>query len=137
MNEVIAQETLRLAKGAVILDLVCLLISGGLGYSLKSMALGLLFGTLFELLHFQLIGLSVKRSLSNPSPAAARRGMTAGVLARYILSGVIIWVGIRSPSLNVFGVVLPLFYPKMIYYAGAVYGQLRKRKEEKTQGGRT
>ena len=68
MDEVISKETLRLAKGAAALDVLCLVISGLLGYPVKPMALGLLFGTLFLLLHFQLIGLAVKRSLSSSSP---------------------------------------------------------------------
>lgn len=137
MDEVISQETLRLAKGAAALDLLCLAFSGLLGYPVKPMALGLLFGTLFLLLNFQLIGLSVKRSLSSSSPDAAKRRMVLGALGRYILSGVVIWVGIRSPALNVFGVAVPLLYPKAVYYLGAVWGQLRRRKEEKTQDGRT
>ena len=131
MDEVIAQETFRLARGSVILDAACLGIAWLLGYPPKEMALGLLFGTLFLLLNFQLIGLSVKRSLNSLSPQAAKRRMTVGALGRYVLSGVVIWVGIRSPYLNVFGVVFPLFYPKLIYYCGAVWGWLRGRKAEK------
>ena len=131
MDEIISQETRRLAKGAVVLDLICLAVSWMLGYPPKPMALGLLFGTLFLLLNFQLIGISVKRSLGSSSPDIAKRKMTVGALGRYALSGVVIWVGIRSPLLNVFGVVLPLLYPKLIYYSGAVFGLFRKGKEEK------
>ena len=131
MDEVISQETLRLAKWSVVLDVICLGISWMLGYPPKPMALGLLFGTLFLLLNFQLIGISVKRSLGSLSPENAKRKMTIGALGRYVLSGVVIWVGIRSPILNVFGVVFPLLYPKLIYYFGAVTALFRKGKEEK------
>jgi len=131
MDEVISQETLRLAKWSVVLDVICLGVTWILGYPPKQMALGLLFGTLFLLLNFQLIGISVKRSLGSSSPEIAKRKMTIGALGRYVLSGVVIWVGIRSPMLNVFGVVLPLLYPKLIYYFGAVIDLFRKGKEEK------
>ena len=131
MDEVISQETLHLAKRSVVLDVICLGITWMLGYPPKQMALGLLFGTLFLLLNFQLIGISVKRSLGSLSPEIAKRKMTVGALGRYALSGVVIWVGIRSPMLHVFGVVLPLLYPKLIYYFGAVVDLFRKGKEEK------
>ena len=131
MDEVISQETLRLAKWSAVLDVICLGMTWMLGYPPKQMVLGLLFGTLFLLLHFQLIGISVKRSLGSLSPENAKRRMTVGALGRYVLSGVVIWVGIRSPILNVFGVVLPLLYPKLIYYIGAVIDLFRKGKEEK------
>lgn len=131
MDEVISQETLHLAKWSAVLDVVCLGITWMLGYPPKQMALGLLFGTLFLLLNFQLIGISVKRSLGSLSPEIAKRKMTVGALGRYALSGVVIWVGIRSPMLHVFGVVLPLLYPKLIYYFGAVVDLFRKGKEEK------
>ena len=131
MDEVISQETLWLAKWSVVLDVICLGVTWILGYPPKQMALGLLFGTLFLLLNFQLIGISVKRSLGSSSPEIAKRKMTIGALGRYVLSGVVIWVGIRSPMLNVFGVVLPLLYPKLIYYFGAVIDLFRKGKEEK------
>lgn len=131
MDEVISQETLHLAKWSVVLDVICLGITWMLGYPPKQMALGLLFGTLFLLLNFQLIGISVKRSLGSLSPEIAKRKMTVGALGRYALSGVVIWVGIRSPMLHVFGVVLPLLYPKLIYYFGAVVDLFRKGKEEK------
>ena len=62
MDEVISQETLRLAKWSAVLDVVCLGVTWILGYPPKQMALGLLFGTLFLLLNFQLIGISVKRA---------------------------------------------------------------------------
>ena len=131
MDEIISQETLRLAKGAVVLDVICFGVTWALGYPPKQMALGLLFGTLFLLLNFQLIGISVKRSLNSSVPDVAKRRMTIGALGRYALSGVVIWVGISSPLLHVLGVVLPLLYPKVIYYSGAVAGLFRKRKEEK------
>ena len=131
MDEVISQETLHLAKRSAVLDVICLGITWMLGYPPKQMALGLLFGTLFLLLNFQLIGISVKRSLGSLSPEIAKRKMTLGALGRYALSGVVIWVGIRSPMLHVFGVVLPLLYPKLIYYFGAVVDLFRKGKEEK------
>lgn len=131
MDDVISQETLRLAKWSAVLDVICLGATWMLGYPPKQMALGLLFGTLFLLLNFQLIGISVKRSLGSLSPEIAKRKMTIGALGRYALSGVVIWVGIRSPILNVFGVVLPLLYPKLIYYFGAVIDLFRKGKEEK------
>lgn len=131
MDDVISQETLRLAKWSAVLDVICLGATWMLGYPPKQMALGLLFGTLFLLLNFQLIGISVKRSLGSLSPEIAKRKMTIGALGRYALSGVVIWVGIRSPILNVFGVVFPLLYPKLIYYFGAVIDLFRKGKEEK------
>ena len=95
------------------------------------MALGLLFGTLFQLLLFTLLGLNVQRSLQTRDPPKARRMMAVGSLGRYILAGVAIWVGIRSPYLHIFGVVFPLFYPKILYFSRAVYQQIRSGKEEK------
>lgn len=120
-----------LAKGAVLLDFITLFISWLLGQELLHMALGLLFGTLFQLLLFTLLGLNVQRSLQTGKPPAARRMMVMGSIGRYLLCAVAIWVGIRSPRLNVFGVVFPLFYPKILYFSRAVYQQIRSGKEEK------
>ena len=78
MDEVISQETLRLAKWSAVLDVVCLGVTWMLGYPPKQMALGLLFGTLFMLLNFQLIGISVKRSLGSSSPEKALETVNNG-----------------------------------------------------------
>ena len=145
LDKVIREERAMLAKGAAVLDLITLIVSRLLGQELIHMALGLLFGTLFQLLLFTLLGLNVQRSLQTGKPPAARRMMVMGsgeppkarrVMAvgsfgRYILAGVVIWVGIRPPWLNVFGVVFPLFYPKILYFSRAVYQQIRSGKEEK------
>ena len=48
MDEVISQETLRLAKWSVVLDVICLGVTWILGYPPKQMALGLLFGTILS-----------------------------------------------------------------------------------------
>ena len=131
LDKVIREERAMLAKGAVVLDLVTIIVSRLLGQELIHMALGLLFGTLFQLLLFTLLGLNVQRSLRTGDPQKARRMMAMGSLGRYILAGVAIWVGIRSPYLNVFGVVFPLFYPKILYFSRAVFQQIRSGKEEK------
>lgn len=120
-----------IAKGAALLDLITLFVSWLLGQELLHMALGLLFGTLFQLLLFTLLGLNVQRSLRTGNPQKARRMMAVGSFGRYILAGVAIWVGIRSPYLHIFGVVFPLFYPKILYFSRAVYQQIRSGKEEK------
>ena len=131
LDKVIREERAMLAKGAAVLDLITLIVSRLLGQELIHMALGLLFGTLFQLLLFTLLGLNVQRSLQTGDPPTARRVMAVGSFGRYILAGVVIWVGIRSPWLNVFGVVFPLFYPKILYFSRAVYQQIRSGKEEK------
>lgn len=131
MEKIIRQETICLTKNAILLDALCLIVTWLLGQPSKPIALGLLFGTVFLLFHFQLIGISVKKSLNSDSPQTAKCQMIMDALARYGLSGAVIWLGIQLSFLNVFAVVFPMLYPKIIYYLGAVREQLCKSKEEK------
>lgn len=112
-----------------------------LGFNL-SMVLGLLLGSGVMLLDFVLLGMATEESLQrglmmyqagigDKGVKKSKFHMVSNYFLRYLLMGLAIFLGFKFGGVfNVFGVVLPLFFPKIIYVLQAAF-QKRGRRNKK------
>lgn len=107
-------------KGTLVLDAVFLLISLPICGFLPTIFYGLLLSTSFMLVNFLLMGYFVSRAVEK-SPGKAKGYMMGGYLIRMACTCLILWIGLAHQ--NVFhpiAVVLPLFYPKILYIIASI-----------------
>lgn len=75
-------------------------------------ALGVLFGGLYSILNFKLMQLTFDKAMKMPS-ARAQKYVQTRYFLRYLITGVVIYVAIMNPWVNIIGVLLGLVAVKI------------------------
>ena len=133
-NKLIRNELIKLLPMVLLLDLTLYAISVifiGISYS---MALGLLLGTAVLLINLYLLANSSERALlrykTTNSEKSAKRAMFQGYLLRYLVVGLALYVSVSVKFgflFNTIGVIVPMVYPKLIYF---IQGLTNKKGKE-------
>ncbi|MBK5244457.1 MAG: ATP synthase subunit I [Eubacteriaceae bacterium] len=74
--------------------------------------LGILFGGLYSILNFKLMQVTFDKAIKMP-PVQAQKYIQTRYFLRYLISGVVIYVAIINPWLNIIGVILGLIAIKI------------------------
>lgn len=104
--------------------IISVMITGRVFYS----AAGLAAGTLGMIINLILLNRSVYRIVRYGNGSGASKKMFAGYIIRLMLTGFIIALAMVTKVASVVCTVIPYFYPKLIYTAGAFF-----RKEKKVK----
>lgn len=75
-------------------------------------ALGVLFGGAYSILNFRLMQLTFDKAMKMPS-ARAQKYVQTRYFLRYLITGVVIYVAIINPWVNIVGVILGLVAVKI------------------------
>ena len=78
----------------------------------RTFALGVLFGGAYSILNFRLMQLTFNKATKMPS-ARAQKYVQTRYFLRYLLTGVVIYVAIVNPWVNIIGVLLGLVAVKI------------------------
>lgn len=77
---------------------------------------GLAFGTLMSILNFSLLAKTVEKAVTM-DPEKAKLYMTSRYSIRFFLYGVVLFVSIQAPYINVLGTIVGILSIKAIIYA--------------------
>ena len=130
--EIILKELKKVALTLVGMDI--LIFAGGLLCRVNplTMLISLLFGSLFTLANFMLLG-SLCQKACTKHPLHAKRFMIVNYTIRLLLAAVVIVASFKLPYPNPFGVILPLFAPKITFFGWAIFetitGGNKKQKQ--------
>lgn len=113
------RETIKLLKGIIVLDIIFIAIIYILGKFDISMFQGILIGSVYTLLNFRLIAVSLKRAVQM-SPGRAQIFASISYMGRLALTAAIILAAIKVDYINAFGVIVPMFFPKIIIVGSAI-----------------
>ena len=113
------RETIKLLKGIIVLDIIFIAIIYILGKFDISMFQGILIGSVYTLLNFRLIAVSLKRAVQM-SPGRAQVFAGVSYVGRLALTAAIILAAIKVDYINAFGVIVPMFFPKIIIVSSAI-----------------
>ncbi|WKY44778.1 ATP synthase subunit I [Eubacteriaceae bacterium ES2] len=93
---------------------ICLLmmIIGGLITTSLNFVTGVLVGGAYGVLNFKLLEYTLKKALTMP-PAKAQSYIQTRYMLRYILTGVVIYIAIIFPMVDVIGLILGLIANKL------------------------
>jgi hypothetical protein len=81
--------------------------------------LGVIFGGLYSILNFKVMQLTCEKAVKMP-PAKAQNYIQARYFLRYFITGVVIYVAIMNPWVNVVGVFLGLIAIKLSIYLNEI-----------------
>ena len=113
------QETIKIFKGIVVLDVIFIAIIYILGKFDIPMLQGILIGSVYALLNFRLIAVSLNRAVQM-SPGRAQVFAGVSYVGRLALTAAIILAAIKVDYINAFGVIVPMFFPKIIIVSSAI-----------------
>ena len=118
--EIILKELKKVALTLAGMDI--LIFIGGLLFRVNpfTMAISLVFGSLFTLANFMLLG-SLCQKACTKTPLRAKRFMIMNYIARLLLAAVVIIASFELSYLNPVGVILPLFAPKITFFGWAIF----------------
>lgn len=103
----------QLLKGVIILNGIVALFAVLLFKLGAPFLIGLTFGTLIALLNFRLLHVTLNKAVQMP-PGKAQIYASSQYFIRYILTGVVVFVAIRNPNLNVIGTIIGLISIKLV-----------------------
>jgi len=113
------RETIKLLKGIIVLDIIFIAIIYILGKFDIPMLQGILIGSVYALLNFRLIAVSLNRAVQM-SPGRAQVFAGVSYVGRLALTAAIILAAIKVDYINAFGVIVPMFFPKIIIVSSAI-----------------
>ena len=113
------RETIKLLKGIIALDIIFIAIIYILGKFDIPMLQGILIGSVYALLNFRLIAVSLNRAVQM-SPGRAQVFAGVSYVGRLALTAAIILAAIKVDYINAFGVIVPMFFPKIIIVSSAI-----------------
>lgn len=113
------RETIKLLKGIIVLDIIFIAIIYILGKFDIPMLQGILIGSVYALLNFRLIAVSLNRAVQM-SPGRAQIFASISYMGRLALTAAIVLAAIKVDYINAFGVIVPMFFPKIIIVGSAI-----------------
>ncbi len=120
---IILQELKKIAVTLGILTLLLLPLGLLPTVGFARMGISLLFGDLYTLANFFLLG-NICDKVCRKTPHQAKRTMQLHFFIRTLLAAVVVFASFKLPYLTPLGVIPPLFAPKLTYFAIGVYASL-------------
>lgn len=131
-EDVLKYEIKRTALWTFGLSAVTLIILLLLGRETFPAVRGTFFGATFATLNFVLTADAVKRALRFPdNQSRAKRVMFSSYIMRMALLGFVIYVGLTADHIDAWGIIIPLFFPKIAIMARSFLDRPFLRKEGK------
>jgi len=91
--------------------------------------LGLIFGSIINLLNFRLMSMTLKKSV-NMSQGKIMPYIVANYMARYLIYGIVLTVAAFADYLNFLTVILGIFMVKFTIIYDAFYESIKKGKNK-------
>lgn len=130
--ELILKEMKKVAVTIGLMAAVLLTAGAFWDVDWQKLLLSLLFGGLYTLANFMLLGTVCAKACRKP-PQKAKTYMQLHYALRLLLTGVVILASFQMPYLVPVGVIVPLFAPKLTYLAAGIWQSVWQRKRRKKE----
>ncbi len=133
--EVVKCTQLILLKGVAIFIGLLSVVSVVLLKEPKPFITGLVFGSIMGFLNFRLLYITLTKAVKM-QPHKAQGYAVSNYMARYAITGAVLYVSIKADHINVFGVLVGLFALKLVILKKELFQKefwkvIFKRKEER------
>lgn len=128
LDPTVRRESIRMLWSVSAITILMLIIFAFMGYFDMTVVWGALLGAGWAVLNFFLLGISIQK-IGDRSPAAARNGMQLSYMLRLLLTGVVVFIGIKLPIFNWIAVVVPLIFPRIAILLFNLMQAYHTRKE--------
>ncbi len=113
LNKELSQEIKYLAKRMIILNVVAYFISLIWGFNL-AMLISFVVGLGFSFLNSYFLAVTIEHSVLKDAKKAKNK-MLMSYIVRYIVLAILFCIFSSIDIYSLFGLTIPLFYPKIIY----------------------
>ena len=122
----------KIIRGIIYLNIFVTILLLLINKFTTSICLGLLFGSIFSILNFRLLAISIEKSVLM-LPHKAQGYMVSKYFLRMFLTSVVIIISLKSKNINVIGtligLILPSLYIKISSLLLNICSTIKKRKE--------
>lgn len=120
IQKTVVQETLHIALGVGIADVIMCAIFAVMRRFDYTVVLGALLGTVFSVGNFFLLGLTVQKAVEKGENV--KRFMHASYTGRMLLYVACIVLGVLLPCFHPLATIIPLFMPQVVIFAMRLLG---------------
>lgn len=120
MDDTLKNELKNIGIRSIFLNISAYLVSFAVIGANISFLIGLLCGTALMLVYLIMLYTSIEKTVE-AGIRHAKAKMMAGYLLRLLVIGVCAVISFNVSAINTVGLLLPLFYPKIIYVGGAIF----------------
>lgn len=125
-------ENKTIIKRTVIIGACLSIISFFLVGNGATFVRGIIFGLIFSLLSFRLLELTLKKSVQM-HPEAAKKYIFSQYSIRYLLTGLVIYISLTNPKINVVGTISGLLILKVVIVLSSIVS--KKKEMNNVEGG--
>lgn len=115
VDKIVVDEIKKISLGVGVLDALLLVVMLAAGRMSLAMLLAVFFSSAFSVLNLVLLALACTRAVQK-NEKSAKLSIRLSYAARLMLTGVVIYIGLRSPHLDPLGVIIPLLFPVAAIY---------------------
>lgn len=119
--------TQKIIKRIVIVNLILIGIILILVPSPKKYILGLMFGSIINILNFRLMSLTLSKSTKMPQHKVMPY-VTANYMVRYIIYGIVLTISVVADYLSLFTVIIGFFMVKAVIISDTFFDIIFKKK---------
>lgn len=115
MDIKVQREVDEVTKGIIIYAIIISAISIFIPKETIHIMLGVVFGSIIAILNFRLLALTMEKAVDMP-PGKAQIYTTGRYFLRMFIIGVVIFVSVKNPNINVIGTILGLIGTKIVIF---------------------
>lgn len=115
MDIKVQREVDEVTKGIIIYAIIISAISIFIPKETIHIILGVVFGSIIAILNFRLLALTMEKAVDMP-PGKAQIYTTGRYFLRMFIIGVVIFVSVKNPNINVIGTILGLIGTKIVIF---------------------
>ena len=115
MDIKVQREVDEVTKGIIIYAIIISAISIFIPKETIHIILGVVFGSVIAILNFRLLALTMEKAVDMP-PGKAQIYTTGRYFLRMFIIGVVIFVSVKNPNINVIGTILGLIGTKIVIF---------------------
>lgn len=115
MDIKVQREVDEVTKGIIIYAIIISAISIFIPKETIHIMLGVVFGSIIAILNFRLLALTMEKAVDMP-PGKAQIYTTGRYFLRMFIIGVVIFVSVKNPNINVLGTILGLVSTQIVIF---------------------
>ncbi|WP_303864634.1 ATP synthase subunit I [Alkalibaculum bacchi] len=121
-------ENRTIIKRSVIIGVCLGIISFFLMDNGATFVRGIAFSLIYSLLSFRLLELTLRKSVKM-HPEAAKKYVFSQYSIRYLLTGVVVYISLTNPKINIVGTIIGLFILKIVIVLSSIVSKKKEANE--------
>lgn len=124
----IFEEAKKVCITILVISAIFLVFSIFFGFFGYDVIIGIVYGTIYTLINFSLLGVAVQNAILR-NPRSAKIYIQTQYAIRFAFAALALTIAILSPYINYIIVFLCMLSPKITYFSIGIYSLINKRRK--------